>query len=135
MRQPWLSLLLFLIFSFASCTKTSEKDNYFLYLEGILGQAPHESRRYVLVSDYSCSACKEQVYREIEEKSSDNVCIILQPGNKAVLRERFQEAILEKRLFIDTARLNLERGIIIDKSIEIGLRDGKWVSRELDGVL
>jgi len=89
MRKAWLLLVMPLIFYFSSCEKTSEKDDYLLYLEEILGQAPDESRQYVLVSDYSCSSCKEQVYREIERKSSPKVYIILQPRNKAILLERF----------------------------------------------
>jgi len=131
MRQLRLGVPVVLICSFASCSQYSEKDDYLLYLEEILGQAPEESRRYVLVSDYSCSSCKEQVYREIEEKSTTKVYIILQPRNRALLLERFKEAIFENRLFIDSARTNLERGLIIDKAIEIELQDGKWVLREL----
>jgi hypothetical protein len=128
-------LFLLLIFTFSSCDRTSEKDSYYLYLEEVLGQAPDESQQYVLVSDYSCSTCKEQVYREIEEKSTTTVYIILQPRNKAILQERFREAINENRLFIDTARFNLQRGLIIDKAVEISKQKGKWVWRELDGVI
>lgn len=124
-------LFLLLIFTFSSCDKTSEKGGYHLYLEEVLGHAPDESQQYVLVSDYSCSTCKEQVYREIEEKSTTKMYIILQPRNKAILQERFREAINENRLFIDTARFNLQRGLIIDKAVEIQFQDGKWVWREL----
>ncbi len=133
MRQPCLSLFFVLICSFTSCRKPSEKDNYLSYLEEVLGQTSNESQRYVLVSDYSCSSCKEQVYREVEDNSSQGVYIILQPRNKAILRERFQEAILENKLFIDSMRLNLERGLIIDKAMELSMHDGKWVLRELEG--
>ena len=131
MRQTWLLLFLPLIFTFSSCDNSSEKGNYHLYLEEVLGHAPDESQQYVLVSDYSCSTCKEQVYREIEEKSTTKMYIILQPRNKAILQERFREAINENRLFIDTARFNLQRGLIIDKAVEIQFQDGKWVWREL----
>lgn len=124
-------LFLLLIFTFSSCDRTSEKDSDYLYLEEVLGHAPDESQQYVLVSDYSCSTCKEQVYREIEEKSTTKMYIILQPRNKAILQERFREAINENRLFIDTARFNLQRGLIIDKAVEIQFQDGKWVWREL----
>ncbi|WP_304518264.1 hypothetical protein [Cecembia rubra] len=132
MIRAWLLLFLLLSFTFSSCDKTSEKDSYYLFLEKILGKTPDGSQRYVLVSDFSCSSCKEQVYREIEEKATTKVYIILQPRNKAILQERFREAIIENRLFIDTERLNLERGLIIDKAMEIGLQDGKWVLQELD---
>jgi hypothetical protein len=128
-------LFLLLSFTFSSCDRTSEKDSYYLYLEEILGKSPDESKQYVLVSDYSCSSCKEQVYREIEEKSTTKVYIILQPRNKVILQDRFQEAIRENRLIIDTVRLNLERGVIIDKAVELQFQDGKWVLRELDGVI
>lgn len=134
MKELRLVVLIGLICSFASCSQLSEKGNYLLYLQEILGEAPDLSQRYVLVSDYSCSSCKEQVYQEVEDNSSKAVYIILQPRNKAILRDRFHEAIIQNRLFIDTARLNLERGILIDKAIEIGFRDGEWVLRELDGV-
>ena len=85
------------------------------------------------MSDYGCSACKEQVYQDIEDRSSHHVYVIVQPRNKAILLERFQEAIFENRLIIDTARLNLEKGVIIDKAVEVQFQDGKWVLRELDG--
>lgn len=134
MRKLGLSILLLLSFSFSSCKKTPEKGNFLNYLEKILGQAPNESRRYVLISDYSCSACKEQTYREIEGKFTDDVYVILQPRNKAILLDRFQEAIYENRLFIDTAKLNIDMGIVMDKTIEISLKDGKWELRELDEV-
>jgi len=124
-------LFLLLIFTFSSCDRTSEKVSNYLYLEEVLGHAPDESQQYVLVSDYSCSTCKEQVYREIEEKSTTKMYIILQPRNKVILQERFREAINENRLFIDTARFNLQRGLIIDKAVEIQFQDGKWVWREL----
>ncbi|MGY6558301.1 MAG: hypothetical protein ACXIT9_03370 [Nitritalea sp.] len=133
MRELRLAVLVVLICSFASCSQHSEKDNYLLYLEEILGEAADESQRYVVVSDYSCSTCKEQVYREIEEKSTTKVCIILQPRNKVILQDRFQEAIRENRLIIDTARLNQERGVIIDKAVEIQFQEGKWELKELDG--
>ena len=135
MRQAWLLLFQLLIFIFSSCDKIPEKDNYYLYLEGILGKSPDESQRYMLVSDYSCSTCKEQAYREIEEKSTTKVYIILQPRNKVILQDHFREAIKENKLIIDTARLNLEKGVIIDKAVEIQFQDGKWVLRELDGVI
>lgn len=133
MRELRLAVLVVLICSFARCSQHSEKDNYLLYLEEILGEAADESQLYVLVSDYSCSTCKEQVYREIEEKSTTKVYIILQPRNKVILQDRFQEAIRENRLIIDTARLNQERGVIIDKAVEIQFQEGKWELKELDG--
>lgn len=126
-----VAVLVVLIFSFASCSRLSEKDNYHDYLKEVLGEVPLGSQQYVLVSDYSCSSCKEQVYQEIEEKSATKVYIILQPRNKAILQERFREAIKENRLFIDTARFNLQRGLIIDKAVEIRKQKGKWVLREL----
>jgi hypothetical protein len=128
-------LFLLWIFTFSSCDRTSEMDNYYLYLDKILGEAPDASQQYVLVSDYSCSSCKGKVYREIEEKSSTKVYIILQPMNKVIIQDRFREAISENRMIIDTARLNLEKGVIIDKAVEVQFQDGKWVVRELYGVI
>ena len=128
-------LFLLLIFTFSSCDRTSEKDSYYLYLEEVLGESPKESQHYIIVSDYGCSACKEQVYQDIEERSSQHVYVIVQPRNKAILLERFQEAIFENRLYIDSARINLDKGIIIEKAAEILMQDGKWGLRELDDVL
>ncbi|RZS96111.1 hypothetical protein [Cecembia calidifontis] len=128
-------LFLLLSFTFSSCDRTSEKDSYYLYLEEILGKSPDESKQYVLVSDYSCSSCKEQVYREIEEKANNKVYIILQPRNKLVLRERFQDAIFENRLFIDTSRLNLEMNLVMDKAMELDFQEGKWILLEMEGEL
>lgn len=132
MRQAGLALFFLLIFSFSSCTKTSKKDQYFYYLEEILGQDPVKTQRYVLVSDYSCSSCREQVYWEIEEKPSATVYIILQPRNKAVLQDRFQKVILENRLFIDSTKRNMDRGLIVDQVMEIIFQGGEWVAREAE---
>ncbi|SDZ59947.1 hypothetical protein, partial [Rhodonellum ikkaensis] len=59
------------------------------------------SQRYIILSDYSCLPCREAIYQEIEDKSSQDVYIILALRNKAVLEDRFHETILEKRFYLN----------------------------------
>lgn len=134
MRELPRALLVVFICSFVSCSDLSEKNKYLLYLQEILGKTPDESQRYILVSDYSCSSCKEQIYKEIGEKSKTYIYIIVQPRNKAVLQERFEEAIFEGRLYIDSARKNTDKGIVIDTPVTIRNQGNKWVLGKYEDV-
>lgn len=121
-----MSFILVVLWSFSCSTETSEKDSTLLYLEEILGKAPKESNRYVLVSDYGCSACKERIYQEVQSSSSQTIYIILLPRNKAVLNERFQTAIQENRVLIDAKRLSLEFGVLVAQALELKYLEGEW---------
>ncbi|SDZ59926.1 hypothetical protein, partial [Rhodonellum ikkaensis] len=64
-------LLILQGFLAVSCTEKSSKDDLTLvYLESILKKPSLISQRYIILSDYSCLPCREAIYQEIEDKSS-----------------------------------------------------------------
>lgn len=124
-----LFLLVMQAFLASSCSeKSSEEDLTLIYLESILGKPPVISKGYFIVSDYSCLPCREAVFKEIEEASSQDVYIILSLRNKAILEDRFDEAILEKRVYLDTLEINKKIGFFASQAIRVYNDGNEWVS-------
>jgi hypothetical protein len=112
-----------------SCSEKSSKDDITLvYLESILQKPPLISQRYTIVSDYSCLPCREAVFQEIEDESSQDVYIILALRNKAVLEDRFHETILEKRVYLDTLDISEKMGFFASQAIRVYHDGNGWVN-------
>lgn len=116
-----------------SCSERSSKDDITLvYLESILKKQPLISQRYIIVSDYSCLPCRETIYQKIEDKSSQDVYIILALRNKAVLEDRFHETILEKRLYLDSLEINKKIGFFASQAIRVYYDGDGWVNEQIE---
>jgi hypothetical protein len=116
-----------------SCSERSSKDDITLvYLESILKKPPLISQRYIIVSDYSCLPCREAIYQEIEDKSFQDVYIILGLRNKAVLEDRFHETILEKRFYLDSLEINKKIGFFVSKAIRVYHDGDGWVNEQIE---
>lgn len=116
-----------------SCSeKSSEDDITLVYLESLLKKPPLISQRYIIVSDYSCLPCREAIYQEIEDKSSQDVYIILALRNKAVLEDRFHETILEKRFYLDSLEINKKMGFFVSQAIRVYHDGDGWVNEQIE---
>lgn len=90
------------------------------------------SQSYIIVSYYSCLPCRESIYQKMEDKSSEDVYIILMLRNTAVLEDRFQETILEKRLYLDSLGINKKIGFFANQAIRVYHDGDGWVNEEIE---
>jgi len=90
------------------------------------------SQRFIIISDYSCLPCREAIYQKIEDKSSQDVFIILMLRNKAVLEDRFHETILEKRLYLDSLGINKKMGFFANQAIRVYHNGDVWVNEQIE---
>ncbi|WP_157466075.1 hypothetical protein [Belliella baltica] len=118
------------MFLLGCSSRKSKKDPILDYIESITSSELQEGLSYVLVSDYSCSACKEEVYLDIERGSLETHYIVMDPRNKAILKERFKVAISHDIFHIDSLGLNKKIGIILDKPISVIFEKDEWLKKQ-----
>lgn len=121
-------IILLLVLVFISCNHKSEyAETIQLYLERVTESEIDKNQVYILVSDYGCSSCKEDIYQMVEKMAlSDTSVIITDPKNSNILKIRFKESFEKKIVYMDDEGLNKEFGIVSSKPLTIIFRNGKW---------
>lgn len=123
-------------FLLASCSSGSPSDEPIgLYIEKIIGRPVSKKDTYILVSDYGCSSCKEEIYRKAESGSADTVFIITSPRNTAILMERFNEMTPKGTIHIDSLKYSKTFDIVFSKPMVVAYKDEGWeISTYQEGV-
>jgi hypothetical protein len=120
-----ISLIAFLSFS---CSKPKEGLTH--YLATLTGQELETETTYLVVSDFGCSSCKEEVFHRASLAGGDTVYIITDPRNTSILIERFHEPLATGRVVLDSLKLNRKFGILVPKPIVIHYQGNDWISEE-----
>jgi hypothetical protein len=121
-----ITAVLLLTFACEKNVRDQSDEPIAFYIEKITGKAPSKTETYILVSDYGCSSCKEEIYQKAESESSDTVFIITSPRNTAILMERFGEVIAKGNIYIDSLKYSNALDIVYSKPMMLAWQDKSW---------
>lgn len=104
----------FVFLFFIACTSHNRKaDLVFNYISNLTNRVLDKNQIYILVSDYGCSSCKEDVLRKAQEETGGTIFVIMDIRNEYLLKQRFEHKIENELVFIDSTGINkkMDRGI------------------------
>ncbi|WP_439487667.1 hypothetical protein [Algoriphagus sp.] len=124
-------VLILAVFLLSACGSGSPSDEPIgFYIEKITGKPISKNETYILVSDYGCSSCKEEIYRKAESGRTDTVFIITSPRNTAILVERFGEIITKGIIHIDSLKYSNALEIVYSKPMVVVFQDEGYEIQE-----
>ncbi|WPR74424.1 hypothetical protein [Algoriphagus sp. NG3] len=128
MKSQVITVVLVLaVFLLSACRSGSTSDEPIgFYIEKITGKPVSKNEAYILVSDYGCSSCKEEIYGKAESGSSDTVFIITSPRNKVILLERFVGVMPAGNIYINSLKYSNALDIVYSKPMIAKFQDGGW---------
>ena len=117
----------FVFLFFMACTNHNRKaDLVCSYISNLTDRVLEKDQIYILVSDYGCSSCKEEVLRKAQEETNGMIYIIMDIKNEYLLKQRFEKQIESGLIFMDSTGLNKKIELIFPFPMVLWFSEGNW---------